>query len=221
MRVLIAEHDRTVSHWLSNSLHGRGHDCRVVEEGKSAWQVLSQEACDVIVLEQDLPVVNGIDLLLRLQDRIEPPVLMIASSNATGGCIEALRAGAQDYLTKPFEFDELLLRLERLVQRFQPPMHLHRLEVADLQIDLKNREVSRSGKRIVLTDKEFNLLRVLVENRGRAVSRAMLLEKVWGYSFDPQTNVIDVHLSKLRQKIDRDFDHRLLRTIRAVGYVIG
>ena len=221
MRVLVVEDDASVGHWISSKLHASGHNCKMVDNGEGALQIIQSEAFDVVVLDRILPKMDGIEVLSRLNGRSHPPILILSANDQTADRIEGLRAGADDYLGKPFDFTELLLRLELLTRR-RPSAHTDdNLQIADLHIDFNRREVSRRGQRIDLTDKEFKLLQVLAENRGQTVTRSMLLEKVWGYHFDPQTNLIDVHLSKLRNKIDKDFTPALLRTIRAIGYVLG
>jgi two-component system OmpR family response regulator len=222
MRILIVEDDPKVSYWLSSKLQGSGHSCRRVDNGEDALQLMSIEAFDVVVLDRMLPGMDGIQVLRNLDHRPHPPVLILSAVDQPGDRIEGLRAGAEDYLGKPFDFTELLLRLEGLVRRRLFSSETERvLRLDDLTIDLRQRRVTRAGQVVVLTEKEFELLRVLADNPGRTVTRAMLLEKVWGYQFDPQTNLIDVHVSNLRGKIDRNHSRSLLRTVRAVGYVLG
>ncbi|GAB4063386.1 response regulator transcription factor [Uliginosibacterium sediminicola] len=222
MRVLIVEDDTRVSYWLSCKLQNCGHNCRLVEDGETALCVMEKEAFDAILIDRMLPGISGIDVLKALQHRPHPPAMVLSAVDQPSDRIEGLRAGAADYLGKPFDFTELLLRLEGLVQRGQSNRESEQqLSIEDLIIDRRNRRVSRGGQAIDLTEKEYALLLVLAEHPGRSVSRAMLLEKVWGYQFDPQTNLIDVHISKLRAKVDRGFQRSLLRTIRAVGYVLG
>lgn len=222
MRVLIVEDDTRVSYWLSCKLQNCGHNCRLVEDGETALELVEQEAFDAILIDRMLPGINGIEVLRALQHRPHPPAMVLSAVDQPSDRIEGLRAGAADYLGKPFDFTELLLRLEGIVKRQQQTIDSAQfLQVEDLLIDHPNRRVSRAGVPIDLTDKEYALLHVLAENLGRTVTRAMLLEKVWGYQFDPQTNLIDVHVSKLRSKIDRNYPRSLLRTIRAVGYVLG
>ncbi|MBT0570718.1 response regulator transcription factor [Curvibacter sp. CHRR-16] len=222
MRVLIVEDDTQVSHWLSTKLQHSGHNCRLVEDGEGALELISHEAFDAIVLDRMLPGMSGIDVLHALQHRPHPPAMMLSAVDQPSDRIEGLRAGAIDYLGKPFNFTELLLRLEGLVKR-NPPNRSSTdvLQIDDLRIDRQLRKVQRGGKDIDLTEKEYALLDVLAEHHGRTVTRAMLLEKVWGYQFDPQTNLIDVHVSKLRGKIDQKPNRAMLRTIRTVGYVLG
>ncbi|MEN7530507.1 MULTISPECIES: response regulator transcription factor [unclassified Cupriavidus] len=222
MRVLIVEDDSRVSHWLSAKLQQNGHDCRLTNTGEQALELIGSEAFDAVLLDRMLPGIDGISVLNALADYPHPPVMVLSAVDQPSDRVEGLRAGAGDYLGKPFDFTELLLRLEGMVKwRATPndPDWITRLE--DLSIDWRERRVTRGGQLIDLTEKEFALLQVLATNVGRTVTRAMLLEKVWGYQFDPQTNLIDVHVSKLRSKIDRNFPRSLLRTVRAVGYVLG
>ena len=222
MRVLVVEDDPNVGHWLSSKLHSSGHTCRTIDNGETALEMIQNEAFDVVVLDRGLPKLSGIEVLRRLAGKAYPPVLILSANDQPSERVEGLQAGAQDYLGKPFNFTELLLRLDLLVSRNHfSTTKKNQIYVSDLFIDLSRREVSRNGKLINLTDKEFKLLQVLAERHGQTVTRSMLLEKVWGYHFDPQTNLIDVHLSKLRTKIDKGFDKALIRTVRAIGYVLG
>ncbi|THF67237.1 response regulator transcription factor [Pseudothauera nasutitermitis] len=222
MRVLIVEDDPQVSYWLGCKLQGCGHGCRLVDSGEQALEIMASEAFDAVLLDRMLPGMDGIEVLRAMRGRSHPPVMILSAVDESGDRVEGLRAGAEDYLGKPFDFTELLLRLEGLVRRCGVlPDDEKVLVLDDLVIDLRQRRVTRGGEAIDLTEKEFALLQVLAENLGRTVTRAMLLEKVWGYQFDPQTNLIDVHVSKLRGKIDRNFPRTLLRTVRSVGYALG
>lgn len=221
MRVLVVEDDSSVSHWLGSKLHAYGHNCRLIDNGEGALQILKNEAFDVVILDRMLPRMDGIEVLNRLHGVARPPILILSANDQSSDRVEGLRAGADDYLGKPFDFTELLLRLELLARRHNQTAQEDCIQVEDMQIDLTRREVTRAGKRIDLTDKEFKLLQVLAEHVGQTVTRGMLLEKVWGYHFDPQTNLIDVHLSKLRNKLDKGFERAMIRTVRAIGYVFG
>ena len=221
MRVLVVEDDLSVSHWLGSKLHACGHNCRLIDNGEGALRMIRDEAFDVVILDRMLPRMDGIEVLGQLHGQPRPPILILSANDQVSDRVEGLRAGADDYLGKPFDFTELLLRLELLARRRQPSGYEDRQQIEDLSIDLSRREVMRGGHRIDLTDKEFKLLQVLAEHQGQTVTRGMLLEKVWGYHFDPQTNLIDVHLSKLRNKIDKGFPRQLIRTIRAIGYALG
>lgn len=193
----------------------------MTDNGEGALDMILREAFDVVILDRVLPKMDGIEVLNQLTGKPRPPILVLSANDQTADRVEGLRAGADDYLGKPFDFTELLLRLELLARRHQQHAHDEVLQIDELQVDLSRRTVSRDGQRIDLTDKEFKLLQVLAEHRGQTVTRSMLLERVWGYHFDPQTNLIDVHLSKLRTKIDKGFERQMIRTIRAIGYVLG
>jgi len=222
VRILLVEDDSKVSYWLGTKFRSSGHDCVQVDSGEQALDMLSQEAFDAVVLDRMLPGIDGIEVLQRLQGRTHPPVIILSTLDTASERVLGLRAGAEDYLGKPFDFPELLVRVELLVRRAETsPTRSTRLNVHDLQIDMVRRAVSRSGQVIDLTDKEFQLLCTLAEHTGQIVPRGMLLEKVWGLQFDPQTNLIDVHISKLRAKIDKTFATPLLKTVRAIGYVLG
>lgn len=222
MRVLVVEDDSKVSYWLGSKLHTSGYQCTLVDNGEDALVAIEREAFDVIVLDRMLPRLDGMQVLQRLRGRRHPPVIILSAVDQPNDRVEGLRAGADDYLGKPFSFSELLARIEVLVRRMggrvDDPMVLH---VADLTMDVLHREVRRGDAVLDLTEKEFKLLQVLLEHSGTIVTRSMLLQRVWGYEFDPQTNLIDVHMSKLRSKLDKGFEAALLRTIRSVGYVIG
>ncbi len=222
MRILIVEDDRKVSHWLGTKLRARGHACSLVEDGERALEALEAEAFDVVVLDQMLPHMSGLEVLRRLHGRNHPPVMILSAIDGPEKRVDGLRAGADDYLGKPFHFDELLVRLELLSRRTATADHDGRiLYVEDLSLDEISRTVRRAGRPVELTDKEFKLLNVLMRHKGQTVTRTMLFEKVWGYAFAPQTNLIDVHMSKLRAKIDRGHARALLQTVRAIGYVLG
>ncbi|SMH40016.1 response regulator transcription factor [Azospirillum agricola] len=222
MRVLVVEDDAAVSYWIGAKLNGSGHACRFAGDGEGALRLLAEEAFDVVVLDRMLPKLDGMEVLKRLHGTRHPPVLVLSALDETSDRVAGLRAGADDYLGKPFDFAELLVRLEHLARRHgraAAPGDV--LTVSDLVMDVPERRVTRRGVPIELTDKEFKLLHILMSNPGQTVTRNMLLEKAWGYGFNPQTNLVEVHVFKLRGKIDKDFDPPLLRTIRAIGYALG
>lgn len=222
MRVLVVEDDEHVRYWLGCKLRACGHACRLVETGECALASIEAEAFDVVVLDRMLPRMDGLEVLTQLTGKPHPPVMMLSALDGPEERVDGLRAGADDYLGKPFHFSELLVRLEILSKRQGWAAQDDTiLVVEDLVMDTVTRQVARQGHVIELTDKEFKLLQVLMAHKGLAVTRAMLLERVWGGNFDPQTNLIDVHMSKLRNKIDKGNPRPLLRTIRAVGYVLG
>lgn len=222
LRVLVIEDDQSVRYWIGAKLRGAGHDCRFAGDGEEALSRLRDEAFDVAVLDRMLPGADGLEVLRRLRGTPHPPILILSALGESGDRVAGLRAGAEDYLAKPFDFAELLIRLERLAQRgAEARKDGAVLRFADLTLDLSSRRVARGGIPIDLTDKEFRLLHILMSNPGRTVSRTMLLEGVWGDGFSPPTNLIEVHVSKLRAKIDRDFTPALIKTVRAIGYVLG
>lgn len=223
MRVLVVEDDAAVSYWIGAKLNGSGHSCRFSGDGEEALRLLAEEAFDVVVLDRMLPKLDGMEVLKRLDGTRHPPVLVLSALDETSDRVAGLRAGADDYLGKPFDFAELLVRLEHLSRRHGQAMAApgDLLTVGDLVMDVAQRRVTRQGVPIELTDKEFRLLHILMSNPGQTVTRTMLLEKAWGYGFNPPTNLVEVHVFKLRSKIDKDFDPPLLRTVRAIGYALG
>ncbi|MBU1296461.1 response regulator transcription factor [Marinomonas polaris] len=221
MRILVVEDDASVSHWISSKLHVSGHICKLVDNGEDALKLIKKEVFDVILLDRVLPKLDGIQLLGLLGNTPHPPILILSANDQISDRIEGLRAGADDYLGKPFDFTELLLRLERLYFRTKKVASSNLIKIKDMMINLELHEVTRSGQKIDLTNKEFKLLYVLAEHPGQTVTRSMLLEKAWGYHFDPQTNILDVHLSKLRHKLDGGSNNPIIRTIRSVGYALG
>ncbi|MCB5363327.1 response regulator transcription factor [Pusillimonas sp. CC-YST705] len=222
MRILIVEDDSSVSYWLTSKLQACGHHCTLVNNGQDALDAVSREAFDVMVLDRMLPIVDGMQVLEHLQHRRHPPILVLSALDQPDDRVAGLRAGADDYLGKPFHFSELLARIDVLGRRAGlAETHAQMLNLEDLSMDVVSREVRRNGQLLDLTDKEFKLLQVLMEHSGQVVTRSMLLQRVWGYEFDPQTNLIDVHMSKLRAKLDKRFGLPLLRTIRSVGYALG
>lgn len=222
MRILLVEDDSKVSYWLGAKLQAHGHVCVQVDSGELALAALGEQVFDIVVLDRMLPGMDGIEVLDRLRGQKHPPVIILSTIDQASERVIGLRAGAEDYLGKPFDFAELLVRMELLMRRSgQTPAQDTRIVIQDLQLDLIRRAVSRGGRSIDLTEKEFSLLHTLAEHAGQTVPRGMLLEKVWGLQFDPQTNLIDVHVSKLRSKIDKGFAIPLLKTVRATGYVLG
>jgi two-component system OmpR family response regulator len=176
---------------------------------------------DLIIADRNLPHVDGLTIVQMLRTAGKSkPVLILSALGSVDDRIEGLRAGGDDYLIKPFAFEELLARIEALLRRGQGAQVLTRLKVGDLELDLLSRSVTREGRRIDLTTKEFQLLEYLMRRQGQVVTRSMLLEGVWDLHFDPQTNIIDVHMSRLRAAVDRDFNRQLIHTVRGAGYVL-
>jgi two-component system OmpR family response regulator len=220
MRVLVVEDDKDVAHYIIKGLNEAGHTTDHASEGKQGLFLATTEHYDVMILDRMLPNVDGTTIIntMRACD-IQIPVLFLSAKNKVEDRVTGLRSGADDYLTKPFAFEELLARIELLALRKQPlAQQSTTLESADLCVDLLARTVKRGDDNIELQAREFRLLEYLLRNKGRVVTRTMLLENVWDYNFDPQTNLIDVHISRLRQKIDKDFSTPLIETVRGAGY---
>lgn len=224
MRILLVEDDALIASFVEKGLRESGHVVDRVGDGVEGLHRAQTEHYDALVLDRMLPGLDGLALLRRLREGGDAtPALVLSSLGDVEHRVEGLREGADDYLAKPFSFVELLARLEGLQRRTRPgaPGPATVLEVADLRMDLLKRTVHRAGQTVDLQPREFRLLEYLMRNAERVVSRTMLLEAVWDYHFDPQTNVIDVHVSRLRQKIDRGHAQPLLHTVRGAGYLLG
>ncbi len=222
MHVLVIEDDGETAVQLTEALHRVGHQVDHTADGPAGLAQAQAGTYDVLVVDRMLPTLDGLGVIERLRAAgVRTPVLILSALNAVDQRVQGLRAGGDDYLCKPFAFDELLARLEALVRRSRDPATPIALEVADLEMDLLERTVTRAGQGIDLLPREFTILEYLMRHAGQVVTRTMLLENVWHYHFDPQTNVIDVHISRLRRKIDRDFPTPLLHTIRGTGYRLG
>jgi len=222
MRILLVEDDPEVARFVRRGLTEAGHHVEHRDNGKDGLFAAAGEAFDILVLDRMLPGgVDGLRLVetLRAQEN-RTPVIFLTALSAVDERVRGLKAGGDDYLTKPFAFAELLARVEALGRRPASEAPATKLRVADLELDLLSRTVTRGGKRIDVQPREFRLLEHLMRHAGQVVTRTMLLEKVWDYHFDPQTNVIDVHVSRLRQKLDKGFDRPLIHTIRNAGYMI-
>lgn len=219
MHVLVVEDDERVAGHVVKGLKGEGWLVDHVADGRQALFQVAAETYDVIVLDRMLPNVDGLKILQTMRASGDStPVLILSALGDVDNRVKGLRAGGDDYLAKPFAFSELLARVEALSRRKGVVQETTELSLADLEMNLLTRTVTRRGQVIDLTTREFSLLEYLLRNAGRVVSRSMLLEAVWDYNFDPQTNIIDQHVSRLRQKIDKDFDPPLLQTIRGMGY---
>jgi len=219
MHILIVEDDRETREFVRKGLSQAGHTVDTADNGRDGLLLASTAAFDLIVLDRMLPELDGLALLrtLRASDN-RVPVLLLSALAEVDQRVQGLRAGADDYLTKPFAFSELEARIEALARRTVPEGPATTLRVGDLEMDLMARTTRRGDVDIDLQPREFRLLEFLLRHAGQVVTRTMLLEHVWDYHFDPQTNVIDVHISRLRAKIDRGFDEPLLHTVRGAGY---
>jgi two-component system OmpR family response regulator len=221
LRVLIIEDDRDVSAYVRQGLTQAGWNVDVADDGRQGLLLATTEKYDALVVDRMLPHVEGLTLIrtLRASENMTP-ALILSALGEVDDRVKGLQAGGDDYLVKPFAFSELLARLEALVRRAKSAGNQNEttLSLADLEVDLLKREVRRGGQSIDLQPREFQLLEFLLRHQGQVVTRTMLLEGVWNYHFDPQTNVIDVHISRLRGKIDKGFDKPLLHTVRGAGY---
>ncbi|MBT2132838.1 response regulator transcription factor [Croceibacterium sp. LX-88] len=222
MQVLLIEDDTRVAEFVAGGLRQAGHQVDVRHDGRDGLIQATSETYDVIVLDRMLPNVDGLKILQTLRATGDTtPVLILSALADVDERVRGLKAGGDDYLGKPFALSELLARVEALARRApQSDAPVTGFEIDNLVIDLLGHTAQRGGRRIDLTSREFRILVCLAENAGRVVTRSMLLEQVWDYSFDPQTNVIDQHISKLRQKIDREFERPLIHTVRGSGYVL-
>ncbi len=220
MRVLVIEDDIEVASYIRKGLTESGHVVDVASTGPEGLARALEGAYDTIIVDRMLPGLDGLTLIQTLRNEsVRTPVLVLSALGKVDDRVTGLKAGGDDYLVKPFAFSELLARLEALVRRTgAEDKVVTNLRVADLEMDLLARRVTRAGRTIDVQTREFQLLEYLMRHADHVVTRTMLLEAVWEYHFDPQTNVIDVHISRLRAKIDKDFDQPLLHTIRGVGY---
>lgn len=222
MRVLVIEDDKETVRYLVKALGESGHAADAAADGEQGLAMAREGHYDVLVVDRMLPERDGLSVVRTLRaEGVRTPVLFLSALGEVDDRVKGLKAGGDDYLTKPFAMSELLARVEALVRRAQPEESDPRFVVEDLVLDRLSRKVTRAGQPIVLQPREFRLLEYLMKNAGQIVTRTMLLEKVWDYHFDPQTNVIDVHISRLRSKIDKGFDKPLLHTVRGAGYMIG
>jgi two-component system OmpR family response regulator len=222
MRLLLIEDDKAAASYVAKGLRECGHSVDVAHAGREGLMLAASESYDALIVDRMLPELDGLSVIrtLRATDN-RTPVLILSALGEVDDRVKGLRAGGDDYLVKPFAFSELLARLEALLRRARAaaadaPETVLRFE--DLTMDLLARRVERAGRPIDLQPREFRLLEVLLRHAGQVMTRTMLLEKVWDYRFDPQTNVIDVHISRLRQKIDKGFERPLIHTVRGAGY---
>ena len=222
MRCLVIEDEAETARYICNGLTEAGYTATLCKDGVHGLDLATQERWDTVILDRMLPGgVDGLSILATLRGLGNTtPVLILSALATLDERVRGLRSGGDDYLTKPFAFSELLARIEALLRRTVPRDEERELWVADLKLDLRTRRAERGNRPIVLQPREFRLLEYLVRHQGQVVTRTMLLENVWDYHFDPQTNVIDVHISRLRSKIDKGFDRPLLHTIRGAGYMI-
>ena len=221
MRLLLIEDDLQAAEYLVKGLRESGYSVEHSPDGRDGLDKASRGAYDVIVADRQLPYLDGLAIITALRERSDrTPVLILSALGTVDDRVHGLKAGGDDYLTKPFAFAELLARIEALNRRGAAASETTRLKIADLELDLLARRVARAGRNIELTTKEFQLLEYLVRHAGQTVTRTMLLEGVWNLHFDPQTNITDVHMSRLRNAIDKGFPKPLIHTVRGAGYVL-
>ncbi len=220
MKLLVVEDDRTVGQYVKRGLEEQQYLADWVSDGTEALRLMSATPYDLVILDLRLPGMTGLEVLRNLRDRgLTMPVLVLTAQDGVEFKVDALRAGADDYVTKPFAFDELLARIEALSRR--PRLLSSRsLCIADLELDLDSREVRRGGVVVELTPKEYTVLEYLMRHQGRVMSRTLITEYAWDYHFDPGTNIVDVVINRLRKKIDQGREPKLIHTIRGVGYVV-
>jgi DNA-binding response OmpR family regulator len=220
VKILVVEDDRVVGQYIRRGLEESQYHADLVDDGLEALRLISGGNYDLVVLDLRLPGMGGLEVLRTIRDRGNTtPILVLTAQDAVGHKVEALRAGADDYVTKPFAFEEVLARVEALSRR---PKQLTspKLSVGDLELDVGSREVHRAGRPIELTPKEYAVLEYLMRHPGRVMSRTLITEYAWDYHFDPGTNIVDVVINRLRKKVDSGAEKKLLHTVRGVGYVI-
>jgi two-component system copper resistance phosphate regulon response regulator CusR len=221
MRILVIEDERKVAEFVARGLRDQRFAVDVVNDGHAGWEMASTCHYDLVVVDLMLPGLAGLEILKRLRRRgSQVPVLVLTARAGTAEKVENFEAGADDYLTKPFAFDELLVRVKALLRRGSPDRS-NLLRIGDLEIDRQKQQARRAGKRIELTPKEYGLLEFLAAHAGRVMSRTMIIEHVWDESFQGLTNIVDVYVRHLRSKVDDEHPKKLIRTVRGVGYCIS
>jgi two-component system, OmpR family, response regulator len=221
MRVLVCEDDRVIADFVAQGLREAGFAVDVATTGTEGLRLALENTYDAAVVDVMLPGIDGLALIERLRaSRVQTPVLILSARRSVDDRVKGLQAGGDDYLTKPFAFAELLARVQALIRRASGTAEPTRLVAGELTMDLLSRRVERAGRAIDLRPREFAMLDYLMRHPGRVLSKTMILSHVWGYSFDPGTNVVDVLVSRLRDKIDRGFDRKLIHTVRGAGYVL-
>lgn len=221
MRILVIEDDSKIASFIVNGLKQNGFGVDAAADGEQGLDLACTVTYDCIVLDLMLPKLDGLSLLRQLRkEKVNTPVVILSAKATVDDRVKGLQAGGDDYLTKPFAFSELLARVQALIRRATHVVEPTTLTAAGVTLDLLSREVRREGRSIELQSREFALLELLMRTPGRVVTKTMVLEHVWDYSFDPQTNVVDVLVHRLRAKLDKDFEVKLIQTIRGVGYVL-
>ncbi len=221
MRILVIEDDEKIGSFIRKGLREAGYSVDLAMDGREGLDLFLTNTYDAAVVDIMLPSMDGLTIIENIRKQgIATPVLILSAKRSVEDRIHGLQQGGDDYLVKPFSFGELLARIQALIRRDSRAVDSHALSHGDLHMDLLSREVTRQGKKIDLPAKEFALLEYLLRNQGHIVSKTSILENVYDYSFDPQTNVVDVLVCRLRNKVDRDFEPRLIHTVRGMGYVL-
>ena len=221
MRILLIEDDKGIASFITKGLKQAGYVTEHAVDGKEGLWWLLNETFDAAVVDIMLPGIDGFTIIEKArQEKVMTPVIILSAKGSVDDRIKGLHSGGDDYLVKPFAFSELLARIQALIRRANRIAEPTSLTVGPLKIDLIRRKVQRDGKAIELQPREFALLEYLARNAGRVVSKTMIMEHVWDYNFDPQTNVVEVRICRLRDKVDKDFDKKLIHTIRGAGYVL-
>jgi two-component system, OmpR family, response regulator len=221
MRILVVEDDLKIASFIVKGLKAAGYAVDHALDGESGLDMALTEPYDTAIIDLMLPKLDGLSLIDRMRkEKISTPVIILSAKGSVDDRVKGLQTGSDDYMTKPFAFSELLARIQALIRRTSGLSEPTSLKVGDLSLNLLTREVTRGGKRLDLQPIEFSLLEYLMRNAGRVVSKTMIMEHVWNYNFDPRTNVVEARICRLRDKIDRDFDLKLIQTLRGVGYVI-
>lgn len=221
MRILIIEDDIKIASFVEKGLKQAGYAVDVADNGTDGLHMALSEPYDAAVVDIMLPGMDGLSVIEAMRrEKIATPVIILSAKHTVEDRVQGLRRGGDDYLVKPFSFSELLARVQALIRRSSQESEPTTLKVGDLELDLLSREARREGKTVELQPREFSLLEYLMRNAGRVVSKTMILEHVWDYSFDPQTNVVDVLVHRLRSKVDKGFSSKLIHTLRGVGYVL-
>jgi len=219
MRILVVEDESRIADFLSRGLVSAGYAVDVAATGGSAIDMIHSTDYDLVILDLGLPDVDGLTVLQKIRNRkVSPPVLILSARDAVDDRVQGLEGGAEDYLVKPFAFVELLARVRVLLRRGQPTPE--KLQVGDLSLDCIRRKVSRDGENIELAPKEFSILEYLMRNRGRPLSRTMIVEHVWDMDYDGLTNIVDVYIRHLRSKIDDKWPQKMIQTVRGIGYML-
>ena len=221
MRILLVEDDVKIASFIVKGLRAAGYAVDHALDGEEGLHRALTEPYDTAIIDIMLPKLNGLSLIERMRkEKILTPIIILSAKGSLDDRIKGLQTGGDDYITKPFAFSELLARVQALIRRASGLSEPTRLSVADLSMNLLTREVTRGTKKIELQPIEFSLLEYLLRSAGRVVSKTMIMEHVWDYNFDPQTNVVEARICRLRDKIDRVFDRKLIHTVRGVGYVL-